>query len=153
MGEFAAEVDAWTRKAEARLLAVRNTAIQDMIRDMQRPEADGGRIPIRDGFLRASLTAVIGRDKPALTSRPETGTASWNPGEISLVIEGAPIEAPLTFAYTMAYAMRQHYGFVGQDSLGRTYNQAGRHWVTLTAQNWQRYVSEAAARARAGELD
>lgn len=147
MGKATEIVARFEEEAPRRAIAVRNLAIQKMNADMQRPVGDGGQMPIKDGFLRASFTAVIGRDPPPMTKAGSTPT-SYDPGQITLVLEGAPLDGALTFAWTMEYAMRQHYGFVGEDKLGRTYNQAGYHWVTTHTPNWQRYINDAAAEIR-----
>ena len=39
---------------------------------------------------------------------------------------------------------RLNYGFTGTDSLGRTYNQAGRLFVERNAGRWQEFVDAAA---------
>lgn len=146
MGKFAAAFGEFERAVPARLLAVRNDAVQAMIFDAQRTVGDGGRLPVDTGYLRASLIATLGDDRPGVTKAPEGGGSfSWDPGQINLVVDGAPADATLRFTYSAAYAMRVHYGFDGTDSLGRSYNQAGRYWVTMVAQNWQRYINAAAA--------
>lgn len=48
--------------------------------------------------------------------------------------------------FQAAYARRLNHGFVGEDELGRSYNQAGYHFVEGVAQQWQRIVAEEAAR-------
>lgn len=44
-----------------------------------------------------------------------------------------------------AYALRLEYGFVGEDSLGRVYNQPGRFYVTEVVKAWPTIVSDVAA--------
>jgi hypothetical protein len=39
------------------------------------------------------------------------------------------------------------FGFVGTDSLGREYHQAGRAWVRLAQQQWPQIVARTAAEA------
>lgn len=41
-----------------------------------------------------------------------------------------------------------NYGFVGTDSLGRTYNQEGYGFVDGVVQRWQQIVTEAEAKVR-----
>jgi hypothetical protein len=43
-----------------------------------------------------------------------------------------------------AYARRLEYGFVGPDSLGRVYNQAGRYYVSDTIKRWPLIVAAVA---------
>jgi len=41
-----------------------------------------------------------------------------------------------------------NYGFVGTDSLGRTYNQTGFGFVDAVAQRWPQIVIQAEAKVR-----
>ncbi len=40
------------------------------------------------------------------------------------------------FWWATPYAKRIEFGFSGQDSLGRRYNQKGRFWATMTYNSW-----------------
>lgn len=71
------------------------------------------------------MTAEIRMNTPVLTGRlrssiqPITNLSSWEPGE------------PIVIGTNVEYARRIEYGFVGQDSLGRHYNQPGRHMFAM----------------------
>jgi hypothetical protein len=54
-----------------------------------------------------------------------------------------------TFTYTAAYARRVNSGFTGQDSLGRTYNQQGAHFVENAVDQWPALVAASVAKAKA----
>lgn len=151
---FKATVDAWVAETKGRVLAVRNECAQRVIEIMQTPVSRGGALPVDTGFLRASLKAVAGDPHFALTMAPDAGGVfTWDGGEVALVIAGAAITDTISAVYTANYARRLEYGFIGQDSLGRTYNQAGRRFVALAAQQWPRIVSEVVteAKGRAGK--
>ena len=50
-----------------------------------------------------------------------------------------------------AYARRLEHGFVGEDSLGRKYNQTGRHYVGNNVKRWALIVEQEAARLKEGK--
>jgi len=111
---------------------------------MQTPVAKGGNIPVDTGFLRASLTAVIGDQMPASRAAPPDGGAFAFVGDqVNLVIATADLNDTITVAYTANYARHVEYGARGRP---------GRRFVFLAAQQWPRIVEEVAreAQARAG---
>lgn len=108
-----------------------------------------GNLPVDSGFLRASLMGVIGEGTFTATEPPKDGSGfSYDAGQINLVIAGSKLTDTITVAYTAAYARRMEYGFKGTDSLGRKYNQPGRAFVRLAAQQWGRVVQEVSAEAQ-----
>lgn len=108
-----------------------------------------GNLPVVSGFLRASLMGVIGEGTFTATEPPKDGSGfSYDAGQINLVIAGSKLTDTITVAYTAAYARRMEYGFKGTDSLGRKYNQPGRAFVRLAAQQWGRVVQEVSAEAQ-----
>lgn len=110
-----------------------------------------GNLPVDSGFLRASLMGVIGEGTFTATEPPKDGSGfSYDAGQINLVIAGSKLTDTITVAYTAAYARRMEYGFKGTDSLGRKYNQPGRAFVRLAAQQWQRVCTEVATEAQKG---
>lgn len=147
---FSAQVSEWVKEIKERQIAVRNEAAQRVIEVMQTPVGKGGNLPFDTGFLRASLMAVIGEAKFELTEAPHgAGAVPYNAGQVTLIIAKAELSDPIEAVYTAKYARRMEYGFVGKDSLGRTYNQAGRRFVALAAQQWPRIVAEVATEAKA----
>ncbi len=147
---FSGPINDWVRETKERMLAVRNDAVQSVIEVMTRPVARGGNMPVRDGFLRASGRLVIGDVPPLKTKRAPgaEGPVNFDLGNIALVLEGATIDDDLLFAFTAVYARRKNYGFVGQDSLGRTYNEKGRQFVGLAVQQWPQIVARSATKAQ-----
>lgn len=137
-GKFTAQIDAWVKKSEARLTAVFRLSSDKVI------SAVYDRTPVDLGYLRASwtvnLTGVVPMNKK---------DGAVNPPIYSAVIGGAELGETIYASFAAVYARRIEYGFVGQDSLGRTYNQSGRRMVGHAVQNWQFYVDQATSEAKA----
>lgn len=139
-----ATVTAWVLETKARVLAVRNESAQRIVEIAQTPMAEGGRMRVDTGFLRASLVAFTGDGgMPAARANPG-GAFAYDAGQVSLVIAGADLDDRLTFAYTANYARPREYGANGQSPDA---------FVRMAAQQWQRVVGEVCveARARAGK--
>ena len=134
-GNFAAEVKAFTDRTKRKQEVIFRTSVARVMEEANVPESAGGRMPIDTGFLVGSSGATT------------------SPG-------GALQDAPLVFAmmaigetvqagWSAAYAMRQEFGFMGTDSLGREYNQGGKAFLRTSVQRWQEYVDDAARHAEA----
>lgn len=65
--------------------------------------------------------------------------------DVGAVTTTLELGQPVWIGYQAIYARRQNYGFVGADSLGRVYNQAGSYFVEGAIANWQQIVAKAAA--------
>lgn len=143
-GGFAAGVSGWAAATKERIKAVRNESAQRVVEIMQTPVGAGGNMPVRDGFLRASLVATTGAAPTPSLPKPEEGRPyTYDAGDVALVIASAGMSDAITFAYTANYARPVNYG-----SRGRP----GRLFVDLAAQQWERVVAdvvqEVNARAR-----
>lgn len=114
-------------------------------RQVQGPVArtGSGRMPVDTGNLRRSLMASTA-EMPAL----KEGKEEFSDSGVEMVISGAELGSTVYLGFQAAYALRMEYGFVGQDSLGRTYNQAGYGFVEAAAQRWPQIVAEAEAKIR-----
>jgi hypothetical protein len=142
---FSAEVDAWVRETKERIEAVFHMAAEDVAEEIV------ANTQIDTGFARHSFQAS-GTQMPVMRAdaKPVDGVKyAVDTGPINLVISNVPLGETVYLGFVAAYARRLESGFVGQDSLGRTYNQSGRGMVRLAAQNWPWIVSEATARAKA----
>lgn len=138
MGDFSSQVNAWALATEARTAAVFKDAAQTVANEVRTPLGAGGNMPIDTGNLRRSLTAS--RDvMPSI--KVGADTFADGSSDISLTIAGANLGDTIYIGFQAAYARRVNYGFTGVDSLGRKYNQAGRHFVELTAQRWPQIVA------------
>lgn len=142
-GRFGAQVSAWTRETKQRMLAVKNESIQRTVEIMQTPVSQGGNLPFKSGFLRASLVAGVGVVNHVTTSNPGGLSYSYDSSAISLVIAGAKISDPVEMRYAAVYSRVAEYGGA---------NRQGRRFVALAAQQWPRIVDEVCreAQARAG---
>jgi predicted Fe-S protein YdhL (DUF1289 family) len=140
---FANDVDAWVQMTEKRMNAVFRLSTQKVISFMQQ------NVPYRDGFLRASLVVLVNQDPPLPNRNQEDGLGPYTDAYMQLQIANAVAGDRITAAYTMEYARRLEFGFVGTDSLGRHYNQPPRAWTRLAAQQWKKFTEEATNEAKA----
>jgi hypothetical protein len=128
----------WSKKAGNKLEALARQSIQEMAQRVVTTT------PVHTGFLRGSWQPSIGTvdlgapgssDKTGARAQVKTGLVvkQMKPGDTFFLINNA------------AYAMRVEYGFVGEDSLGRSYNQKGRFFVTRAVKQWPQIVAKTAA--------
>jgi hypothetical protein len=138
---FAAQIASWPEKVPEAVEAVRNGAAQDVVKEMQTLDSEGGRLPYDTGFLWASLmasTAAMPRINPG--AQPVDGRAySFDYGAIEAVILGASLEDDLYFGYTAAYAGHQEYGANGRTPAG---------FVRGAVQNWAAHVNRNAEKVK-----
>lgn len=80
--------------------------------------------PVDTGWLRSNWTAV--RNDEAL---PKEGAGAM---QAEQAIDALRVGDRILVVNPVAYARRVEFGFVGQDSLGRYYNQQGRGMVQQT---------------------
>lgn len=140
---FAATISEWGQAELERAEAIYQTAAQTVANEVRNPLAEGGRMPVKTGNLRRSLmasTSEMPSIKPEQTSFSDSG--------IEMVIAGAELGGAVYLGFQAAYAPRMNYGFVGEDSLGRVYNQAGFGFVDAVAQRWPQIVAEAETKVR-----
>lgn len=140
---FAAQVSEWAKAELEREEAIFHEAAQAVANEVRTPVAEGGRMPLETGNLRRSLMASTA-DMPTIR---EDKTEFQDSG-IELVIAGSQLGDTVYLGFQAAYAARMNYGFVGTDSLGRTYNQTGFGFVDAVAQRWAQIVTQAEAKVR-----
>lgn len=117
MADFSTDVSAWCDQAKGRANAVFRAICFDTVARIQ------SHTPVDTGFLRANWTAMApGDTEPVAGRAPPAGDA----------ISRVEVGQVLTILNPVVYARRIEYGFVGEDSLGRRYNQPGRHMVAQT---------------------
>lgn len=140
MTTFAAQVEGFRTKTLKNLRYVAINAIQDVVEAAQTPQPGvgrtggtfiEGRIPVVSGDLINSLATGLNGSAGA------KGSTSY-----VAVLAGLDIGDMITFEWTMPYALRIEKGFQGSDSLGRTFNQAGRHFVGKNAARFQDFVTQ-----------
>ncbi|CAD7023157.1 hypothetical protein REJC140_00112 [Pseudorhizobium endolithicum] len=135
---FSAQVAAFAEKVPGAIEAVFKESVQEVVEEMQKPVAQGGRMRIDTGFLRASLmasTAAMPRINPG-AQPSEGGSYSADFGQIEAVIAGADVKDTLYFGYTAAYAGFREFGSNGQPPDA---------FVRSAAQQWQGIVERQAA--------
>ncbi|PDT55036.1 MULTISPECIES: hypothetical protein [Sinorhizobium] len=142
---FAAQVSEWAMQEKARQEAVLREAAQMVANNVRTSVAAGGRMPVDTGNLKNSLMAstsampMVDQDEKAY---PDSS------GEIELIISNLEVGGTLYLGFQAAYGPRMNYGFVGEDSLGRLYNQAGYGFVDAEAQDWPQTVKRAEEKVR-----
>lgn len=127
---FTAQMNAFRDKTKAQMRAVLSASVQDVVSAAQLPVAQGGRMPVDTGFLRNSLVSELNGAQVAQGAGSYTlAAASMEPGDVA------------RFGWTAEYALRIENGFVGQDALGRNFNQQGRHFVEGASAQWPAIVT------------
>lgn len=135
---FRAQVEAWAEKAKRNLKAVAVETFQDIAEEVVT------QWPVKTGFSRASWFAQV--------NTMPTGKAGTAGGaEYAAVAANFTLGDTLYFGNTAAYARRLELGFVGEDSLGRKYDQPGRYVVRGVMDRAQTIANAAAQRIAAGD--
>lgn len=136
---FSASVEAFTGKTKRQMRDVFAESVQDVIEIAQTPKAKGGRMPVDTGNLRSSLASGLNG------SFGNIGADSY-----AVTLTGLELGDIARFAWTADYARRMELGFNGTDSLGRTYEQSGNHFVGSAAAQWPQIVTKWAGRVNNG---
>jgi hypothetical protein len=138
---FSAQLSDWARNTEQRMAAVFRQGAQTVANEVRKSKASGGHMPVDTGNLRRSLIAS-NTEMPTV----EAGNADFadKSQNIKLTIAKTKLGGRIYLGFQAVYARRMEYGFRGEDSAGRTYNQVGNGFVRLTAQRWPQIITEAA---------
>lgn len=123
-------------KYQHRLDAVVQQSTHDVAQAAQLPKAKGGRLPVVTSFLRNSFSSTL-----------MGGTALTGPDSYVLVAGQMKAGDVASFGWTAEYGRRVNFGFVGEDKLGRTYNQQGAHFLEGAVDQWGAIVRAVVARA------
>ncbi len=122
--------DEWAAKMKRRLRYVRAAVPARIIEAQQWPVHLGGHMPVVSGELRDSLVIDVG-------GMLLIGAESY----LELFALGAEAKK-VRWGWTVAYADRVNYGFTGVDSLGRYYNQSGRHFIEYGQMMYKQILRE-----------
>lgn len=136
-------IEEWAKQTKERIEACHKRSIELLAEEMTRTKPNGGRVPIKDGYLYKSL--VPSQQAMPKTSEEKTEGAA----DIGAFTVTMDITKPTYLGYTAIYARRMNYGFVGADSLGRVYNQAGNYFVEGAIAEWPNIVKRAIADVKA----
>ena len=139
---FTASVKSFADLTKKNMRYVASEAIQDVMEAAQTPQVGitkgatsfvEGKIPVAEADLINSLSV-------------DGGEASSDAYVVA--IAGYDLGDNMRFAWTSDYAYRIELGFSGTDALGRTYNQAGRHFVGKNAARFSEFVENRANEVR-----
>lgn len=134
MTDFAAQINAWVRKSELRMITVAREAAQDLSEAVQTPRAKGGRMPVDTSFLINSFSAALNNVPRGEADNDRSGAVrDYDFGPISIVLTQAKIGDRIVFGWTANYApfMEAKYAF-----------------LRTNAMRWQQLVSAAAERVK-----
>lgn len=127
----------WAGSTDALLTALLRNSVQELAKVAGTTIPNGGRVPVLTGNLARS---VVVDNKPP---RVIEGLAT---GDYSLGLANIKPGDTIYIGWQAKYSRRVNYGFVGTDSLGRTYNQAGRGFAEAAAAEWPSIVQSEATR-------
>ena len=130
---FAAQVEKWARKSEARLLAIQKTAIQSVVEDIVTGT------PVDTGFLRASFTVTKGAPIPIDQGAKPVSGQSYQVQPYALTINGVRSGDVVYGVFSAAYAIHVEFGSNGR---------AGVRMVGMAVQKWDQHVNEAVRLAK-----
>jgi hypothetical protein len=135
MADFTSDVSKWCNEAKGLASDVFQAIAFDAVMRVQELT------PVKTGFLRSNWTAIRKGDAEPVAGRvspPGVAIADAEVGDVILIIN------------PVAYARRIEFGFVGEDSLGRYYNQQGRHMMTQTMTEMPEIAEKAKQRVLGG---
>lgn len=131
----------WAGDANKMLTALLRGSVQDLAKEASTTIPNGGRVPEQTSNLARS---VVIDDKPPQVDPP--GTVHTMTKDFTLGVANIKPGDDVYIGWTAGYARRQNYGFVGTDSLGRTFNQSGYGFAEAAAAKWPAIVTARAAR-------
>jgi hypothetical protein len=127
----------WAAGSDTLLTALLRNSVQGLAKVAAQTIPNGGRVPVKTGNLARSV--VVDNKPPKVIEGLATG-------DYSLGIANIRPGEPIYIGWQAKYARRQNYGFVGTDSLGRTYNQSGYGFAEAAAAQWPQIVRAEAAK-------
>lgn len=148
---FAKQIEEFGIRSKRDITKVFRVATGRLVQEMQKTSAEGGNLPFKDGYLRASLVITINGSPPKADRTKKDSTTSYDFSKLETAINKAKIGDRVIASYTMRYARRLEYGFTGTDSLGRKYNQPPRAFARMASQKWKGIVEEVAREVKAAK--
>ena len=141
--DFALQLGAFRQKGIRNMRKVASLAIRDVAEAMQTPQTSAkftggafvvGKIPVLSSELRESLVSM----------KNGGGSIKGSTSYLAITTD-LQMGDVVTFYYDSPYAPRIEFGFRGTDSLGRTYRQKGRLFVTTAAKRFREFIAQRAA--------
>jgi hypothetical protein len=140
MGSFSSQVLKFNAEAKENSSLILRTAVDSLHKEIARPKSVGGNLPFDTGNLGRSIE-VSTVAFPAVDQTEVEYTSQ----DVSFTINSVEYGKPVYIGVRAVYGPRMNWGFVGQDSLGRNYNQSGNYFVERGGQMWPSLVKEAEA--------
>lgn len=133
---FVGQITAFANKAKARLDLVPKIAAFRLSQTMQKTVHEGGWLPYREGYLRASLVVSYGGDAPRANRRKQNSSRHYDENETRARIFAAKPGDRIRLSYTINYA--------------RVLEYSGNHsgFVMRSAQRWPIILAAAAQEAK-----
>lgn len=134
--DLEAQLDAWTKQTEARMLAVYKGSVQEFVSRAQ------ARIPVDTGFARASIRgsfSVMPQIDPSSRGDPDK-KYSVDMSNIVLLINSAKPGQTIYIGWTANYVPYLEYGHS---------DQAPNGFIGITAMEWPQIVAGEIEKAKA----
>lgn len=141
MAGFSDQVLKFNAEAKENSSLILRMAVDSLHKEIVRTKASGGNLPHDTGNLGRSAEI-------STVSFPEVDQEEreYSAPDVSFVLNGVEYGDPVYIGIRSVYGPRMNYGFVGQDKLGRNYNQAGNYFVERGGDMWPSLVKEAEAK-------
>lgn len=140
---FADEIARFQAKALDRANRVFRRAVTLLGHELAKPRPEGGTPHLTGNLIRSLLARVNGPIPRGGADEDYSGT------DVGLAVASAVIGDTITVGFQAIYAARVNFGFVGEDKLGRYYNQQGAHFVERAAAMWPQFVDQAVREVKA----
>lgn len=140
MAGFSDQVLKFNAEANENASLILRTAVDGLHKEIARPKSSGGNLPFDTGNLGRSIEV-------STTSFPEVDQEEreYTAPDVSFVLNGVEYGDPVYIGVRAVYGPRMNWGFVGEDSLGRNYNQSGNFFVERGGNMWPSLVAESEA--------
>lgn len=133
--EYEAAIDKWLGRVQEDLITLARQSIFDLVRMVVFDT------PVHVGFLRGNWQPAIGAAPPPKDGGTADPSGSMALADATVRLQGLTLQDTFYFTNATAYARRVNYGFVGEDSLGRHYNQAGQFYLENNLAKWPAIVA------------
>ena len=143
MASFTESIDAWVAETKERLNAVHGRSVELLGEELAKTKPEGGKVPFLTGNLARSLLA-------SKSGMPNTTDGPYAGSNIGLIAATLKADETVFIGYQAKYSFRQNYGYVGEDRLGRIYNQQGNYFVENAVAQWPIIVSKAVSDIKSG---
>ena len=134
----------WAQETQDEMLAVFRQSVVLLAREMTRTRDDGGVAPKITGNLVRSILAQVNQRVQVSSAEDFAGS------DVGAAVAQALLGDTVYLGFQAAYARRVNSGFVGEDAMGRTFNQQGAGFVERAINLWPQIVDQATREVRDG---